>query len=197
MRNDNSKYQPPTKEMPTTIDLEMHFNRIPNAPDLSAIHNRRMVVIDGDQGSGKSYLAKELAKSLVATVVSVDDYLSGNGNPYLSQIDWKSLKSMVLENEARNLILEGVLLEQVLQILQVEPSYRIFMRLKTDGVWDYKQYLDESRAVAPRAKLTSEIAIYYREMRPWEGANEELCLLQTPTTARSRNQSSNNRRTGL
>lgn len=197
MRCDDSEYNPTTKEMLIANDLEMHFCRVPHAPDLSAIHNRRMIVIDGDQGSGKSYLAQELAKSLLATVVSVDDYLSGNGQPYLSQIDWNSLKSMVLEHEALNLILEGVLLEYVLQKLQIEPSYRIFMRLKTDGEWDYQQYLDQPRAVTPRAKLTSEIAIYYREMMPWVSANEEVCLLRTTTTARSRNRSLIDSGTGL
>lgn len=130
--------------------------------NLAPLRDCRIIGIDGDNGAGKTTLAKEVQAALGGTVVSIDDFLIGNGQPYLSQIEFSRLGDLVRIVSAEPVICEGILLLEVLQRLEVRPDFMIFARCEFEGLY--------------QCGVSSEITDYYRRHSPWRTAQLEITL---------------------
>jgi hypothetical protein len=125
------------------------------------------IIIDGDQGAGKTTLANEMAELLKANVISLDNFLLENHDIYWKQMKYDSLCSKILSAGAK-IIIEGVCILKVLAQIQVRHDYHIFVELRNGFVgWEYGHYLSKN-AKAPKSKLTQDIVEYYKEFKPFE-----------------------------
>lgn len=98
-------------------------------------------------------MAKQIAEVLEADVISLDDYLLGNGKPYWDQIDYESLLSKIKASGPR-LVIEGVCALKILAKIKVRHDYLVFAKLVNGSFgWEYSFYLGE-RSKLPKSKLT-------------------------------------------
>ena len=152
----------------------MAIFREPHTIDPSPLRECAIIGIDGDQGAGKSTLALELCSMLGGSVIELDELLHQNGRPYVEQIHKERLRSQI-SSTAKPVIVEGVLLLDVLDLLDLQPDCLLFAKKELHGCWEYEQYLRPSVSL-PKAKLTREIAEYYRRRRPFERAKCQFVL---------------------
>ena len=125
------------------------------------------IIIDGDQGAGKSSLANEMAEVLGANVISLDDFLPGNHAVYWEQIQYESLHSKI-SSSGPKVIIEGVCILKILAQIHVPYDYHVFIELRNGfSGWEYGYYLSET-AKQPKSKLTQNIIRYYKEFKPFE-----------------------------
>lgn len=141
--------------MATNAEMKVVKTREPAVMDLASFRCCRVIGIDGDNGAGKSSLAREINDALGGTIVSVDDFLLGNGQPYLSQVDFARL-STTLDAAAVPIIIEGVLLQDVFHRLGVSADYIVFARCEYEGLTMYGNSV--------------EIGEYYGRRSPWRTA---------------------------
>lgn len=153
----------------------MVISREPHTLDLHHFRSSEIIGVDGDQGGGKTTLASELRACLGGEVISLDDFLLGNGAAYLAQVDQQSLRARVNSASQRPLIFEGVLLLQVLDMISIRPDCLVFTKAVFEGTWQYEQYLRPGKPL-PKSKLTREIAEYYRTWRPFDKAAVKTVL---------------------
>lgn len=131
------------------------------------------IVIDGDPGAGKTTLAKEMANVFTAKHVSFDEYLAGNRENYLTQLDYRKLQTDILSCKGK-LIIEGVCALRVLAMIEVKYDFHIFLKRMNGFVgWDFEQYLNPNVKL-PRSKLDAEVVRYYREYKPFEACDFEM-----------------------
>lgn len=133
--------------------MDVLIDRGPSEIDFSVFRGQNVIGIDGDNGAGKSTLAREISDAIGGAVVSVDDFLLGNGKPYVSQLDMSRLSNAIQE-AARPVIIEGVLLQDVLRQLELNIDYLVFVQCKHEGVAIY-------------GTPTKEIREYYLRQSPW------------------------------
>lgn len=149
--------------------MKVSVTREPFELDLTPMRACRIIGIDGDNGSGKTTLAREIYAALGGTVVSIDDFLIGNGQPYLSQLDFPRLASTI-ENAAEPIIVEGVLLQEVLQRLQISADFTILARCEHEDLTMYgtsQDVIDYYRRCSPSrtAQLTVTLRIRFNMQR--------------------------------
>lgn len=122
-----------------------------------------IVGIDGIDGVGKTSLAKDIEK-LGYRRISLDDFLIKKSGGYFQYLDFDHLNKEVKRFSKRRLIIEGVLLQKVLQKLNVSPNYSIYI---TDNVWIYDwleecygQYaaLDLKNIIKKEEEITNRLA---------------------------------------
>jgi hypothetical protein len=138
----------------------------PETIDTSKLSSCQCIIIDGDDHSGKSSLARKIANSLGGKVISLDDYLCEPGRPYCDQIDYESLRSDILSS-AGKLIIEGVCMLKVLTKINVCFDFHIFTKRVVFGESAYEKYLLE-RTPLPKYGMASDIVPYYREFKPFD-----------------------------
>ena len=126
--------------------MHLEYSRSPLKMVPDSLRSPWLISIDGDQGAGKTTLAKEIADLYAGTVVNVDDYLLENDGtrylPYLDQINWAVLTQDLQQNKHKNLVINGVLLEYVMKRVRIDPTFRIFMRHEEEGEWKYAASLN-------------------------------------------------------
>ena len=143
--------------------------------DFSKLSACFCIVIDGDDGAGKTRSAKRLAQLLGAEVIAFDDFLLGNTDPYCEQMDYVALRSKISTGRQK-VILEGVCALKVLAKIGVHHDYLIFMKRYCDSLgWEYGHWL-AGKEELPQGKLQKEILQYYEEFRPFKICNVELSL---------------------
>jgi uridine kinase len=148
----------------------------PEFIDPSKLSSCQCIIIDGDDHSGKSPLAHKIANALGAKVISLDEYLPGDGRPYCDQIDYESLQNDI-SSSAQKVVIEGVCMLKVLAKINVHYDYHIFTKRIMFGKSAYEEYLDE-RTPLPKSKMARDIVQYYREFKPFDKCQEiqNLCI---------------------
>ncbi len=148
----------------------------PESIDTSKLSSYKRIIIDGDDGSGKTPLARKIAHTLGATVISLDEYLHEDGRPYCDQIKYESLQRDIFSS-AKTVVIEGVCMLKILAKINVSYDHHIFTRRFVCGKSAYEEYLDE-RIPLPKSKLARDIVQYYREFKPFDKCNESqtLCI---------------------
>ncbi|MCG9583552.1 hypothetical protein L1D09_18630 [Vibrio tubiashii] len=91
--------------------------------------------IDGKDGSGKSYLAKQLSEQLEIPVLSVDDFLVRQQGFYVSSVNLDQLRDTINQS-SKPVIIEGVCLLKVRENLGIEGGLDIYIkRMSPMGYW--------------------------------------------------------------
>jgi len=94
----------------------------------------KILGIDGIDGVGKTAIAVKLDLEFGYVRVSLDDHLEKNQKGYFNFIDYKKLKSKIELCKGKFLVIEGVLLQKVLNKIGVKPNFMIYM---SNIVWVY------------------------------------------------------------
>lgn len=154
------------KENRSAINLPPLDERI----DISRLFSCTCIVIDGDPGSGKTSLAQVIAKRIDASVISMDDFLLGNGGIYWEQIDYEALRRRIASC-GRKVILEGVCALKIIARIGLPYDYHIFLKTidEYEG-WECEIYLDGGEE-PPQNGLIGELIQYYRELKPYDVCN--------------------------
>jgi uridine kinase len=142
----------------------------PELIDTSKLSSCQRIIIDGDDGSGKTPLAHKIAHTLGAKVISLDEYLHEDGRPYCDQIKFETLQRDIFSSD-KTVIIEGVCMLKILAKISVSYDHHIFTRRFVCGKSAYEEYLDE-RIPLPKSKLARDIVQYYREFKPFDKCNE-------------------------
>ncbi len=158
----------------STLDLPS-FCREPATIDTALMQSASIITIDGDTGAGKSSLGKELAQRLGGEHVEVDSFLLGNREPYLKQLNKEDLTAHLEAIRQHPIIVEGILLLDVLDNLQIRADYLVFAKKFINGQREQDKYLLYPDWL-PRAQCAREIAEYYRRQKPWLKANLAVTL---------------------
>ena len=130
----------------------------PETIDTSKLSCCQCIIIDGDDHSGKSPLARKVATALGAKVISLDKYLPGDGRPYCDQIDYLSLLNDILSSD-QQVIIEGLCVLKVLAKINVRHDYHIFTKRIMFDKCAYDEYLDE-RIPLPKSRIARDIVQY-------------------------------------
>ncbi|ASG05386.1 hypothetical protein [Vibrio anguillarum] len=94
-----------------------------------------MIWIDGKDGSGKSYLAKQLGEQLEIPVLSVDDFLVRQQGFYVSSVKFDQLRDTIVQ-ASKPVIIEGVCLLKVRENLGIDGGLDIYVkRMSPMGYW--------------------------------------------------------------
>lgn len=132
------------------------------------------IIIDGDPGAAKTSLAKDMASQLGANRISLDDYLQGNGNDYLLQLDYARVRKDILDGGSKVLI-EGICLLKIMAKIRIGYDFHIFVKRLNGFVgWELESYLNP-KSTLPRSKADKDAVQYYRECKPFAGCNLVLC----------------------
>ncbi|HDY8002502.1 TPA: hypothetical protein RQK74_004469 [Vibrio vulnificus] len=122
--------------------------------------NPNIIWIDGKDGSGKSYLARQLSEQLGISVVSVDDHLIRQQGSYVSSVKFEQLYEAIMQ-VGKPVIIEGVCLLEIRKKLKVEGGLSIYVkRMSPMGYWTDEDECDPK--VTPDELIQSKIEIHER-----------------------------------
>ena len=156
-----------------------------NIDDLiKEIQSAKIIGIDGFDGSGKTYLSREIGKKLNIPVLSLDGYLIKGKESYVEHVKYKEISEFIEKNK-NSFIVEGVCLLDVLKKLHLDLDCLIYIKLlDEDGVWraeeecDIRAFNEETRkSLEDKIKswnlndLGKEIIYYHVNNSPVEKAN--------------------------
>lgn len=155
-----------------------------------------IVGVDGHLGSGKSYLARQLASLIDGTHIEVDRYLAPQQGAYLPFLNLEELRQAVLAEGARQpVIVDGICLQEVFDLLGLRPDLTVYVRrISPAGLWHdedlsaaspeapdpeevLQEYEDLAKVLEPdtgteeHAHVSREVARYHREYRPVQRAD--------------------------
>jgi hypothetical protein len=98
--------------------------------------------IDGKDGTGKTTLAKHLAESIGASVISLDEFIEKNKDAYVSVLRVPHLKRAIAEVSGP-VIIEGVCLLDALKRMAIPLSRLVYVkRISSYGVWCDEEVCD-------------------------------------------------------
>ena len=92
-----------------------------------AASKKHLIGIDGVDGSGKTTLAKRLAKRFGGSVVSLDDYLDKNQNAYTLHVRCHEL-NRAIANSQSPILIEGVCLLAVARRCGFSVDVHVYVR---------------------------------------------------------------------
>lgn len=87
-----------------------------------------LIGFDGINGVGKTHLARKLADGFSVTRLKIDDFLIGNGEPYVSQIRYDALQEKTAKS-SRPIVIDGVCLLEVAERCHFKLAAHIYVRL--------------------------------------------------------------------
>lgn len=137
--------------------------------------NGFVIGIDGKDGSGKSYLARELSETLSIEYLSLDNYLNENNNNYTEHLDIKSIQED-LKIKNKPLIIEGVCLLAVTKKAGITLDKLIYIkRVNSSGVWlDKKECQFEKKPNELILELEHDLKqfVKFEEWMGWSDNND-------------------------
>lgn len=106
-----------------------------------------VVVLDGTMNSGKSTVARHLARDLKGFRVSADSYIvAGKGGPFVDRL----VLDYLMDDVARLLrcfplvFFEGICAKDALSKIGVKPVMSIYVKtIASNGLWHFQYDLDE------------------------------------------------------
>lgn len=112
---------------------------------INSFEELKVIVIDGIDGSGKSFLATELASRLNAVHLDLDTFLDREKGGFKDYLRYEELKRTYEKSLGKNtiIIIEGVCVIEVMERLYLKPDVRIYVkRLMAGGMWFDGKFLD-------------------------------------------------------
>jgi len=136
-----------------------------------------VVAVEGHSTSGKSYLSKNLAKHLGASVISTDLY-AREGSQAPSYVDRMALDRLSLDltrfARAGGVIIEGICLRDTLRALALVPRPFIYVkRISPAGLWadDLENYLEHGQPASGLSWTDSQSVAYHLRESPQDRAD--------------------------
>ncbi|MDO7085229.1 hypothetical protein WNY51_12225 [Pseudocolwellia sp. AS88] len=100
-----------------------------------SLSTKNIILVDGFNGSGKSYLAQELSKSLAVPTLDLDDYIikTGGNHYYVDRLD---LDKLYLDIVSKNpIIVSGACILDVFSILNLKFDSHIYVKRISGSNW--------------------------------------------------------------
>lgn len=90
----------------------------------------KIILVDGADGSGKTYIASRLAKALDAEHVEVDAFLDRNKGGYIEYLHYEELRQCIDDHldVGRSIVVDGICIEWVWDRLQRTPTCRLYVK---------------------------------------------------------------------
>ncbi len=107
------------------------------------LKNKRIIVVDGFEGVGKSHWISEILSNKKIPVLHVDDFVKRQ-----SKVDLYVLKSRVgllnqIKATNKPLIIEGILIRKILCNINVKPDLWIYVKKMCNFGWCEMSWLDK------------------------------------------------------
>ena len=165
------------------------MREVDTVPDLLAVLREigaKHIGVDGIDGAGKSYLAKELARALNMPHLDLDSFLERNQGGFVEHIKYEQL---VVTAPGGAFVISGVCLLEVLARAGISIDALVYVKRFRQGLWADEVELDisepleeflarEREAAALVTKepvedlgLSEEIIRYHYHRRPYDRAN--------------------------
>lgn len=101
-----------------------------------------IISIDGVDGTGKSTLAKSISDAIDGLHINLDKCIDRNQGRYVDNLRFDEVLKLYNNSDKKVIIFDGVCLMKILEILDINPNLKIYVRLvKKDGFW-YKGHTD-------------------------------------------------------
>lgn len=115
--------------------------------------------VDGEQGTGKSTLAKHFAQRLGASVVSGDDFIRNGKVAYPQTLDLAALSERLTnaQENGESIIIESVMLQLILQAINAEPAAIVYVRHNSFAGVYTQPYLFDATLLAEAIERDNEI----------------------------------------
>ena len=111
------------------------FTDVQSLADEIASRRSRIICIDGHDGSGKSFLGRQLGLTLNATVVELDTFLTNrNTGAYVRYLDFDKLNGAIKRNASRLIVIEGVCLLAAVAQADISADCIVYVR-KLSANW--------------------------------------------------------------
>lgn len=149
--------------------------------DLAKLNKPLVIIgVDGNDGVGKSHLAKELSPLLSAPIVELDKFLSKEKKEvFVSALDVGGIQHQ-LRMRGPVVLVEGVCLLKVANLCGFDIDLYVYVKRvqKKSGVWYDEDELypdqDPDLAANRRRRPWDEIPRYHAEYKPDKQANYEF-----------------------
>lgn len=108
----------------------------------------KIISIDGWTGAGKSTLTDLFQNVNEIEIISFENYFEKNTGKYLDVFNFDDLKNKITAalNSGKNVLVEGICMDEVLQNISIKSDYKIYIKeLGAFKDWYYEKYLDESK----------------------------------------------------
>jgi hypothetical protein len=140
---------------------------------------RRLIVVDGFSGVGKTTLAKNLSRALSAPLISLDDYLPDNADSilvqsYVERLDRQRLECAIAATDVA--VLEGVLIQEaIVGIVPRAKVIAVYVALCSRPTADQIIWHDGFRIIdgdeIGADWFTKSETAYHQRVRPCEDAD--------------------------
>jgi hypothetical protein len=100
----------------------------------------KIICIDGDDGAGKTRLAKKIINNINNYYhINIDNYLIKNRGRYFKEIKFSDLKQEIykLKEKNKQFIIEGVVLLKILKKIKIKQDLLIYVFEEQDDFDDY------------------------------------------------------------
>jgi hypothetical protein len=126
-----------------------------------------LIGIDGFDGSGKTFLAGRLAKTLSARHINLDDFLNDNESGFLNHLRYEELQAAANEAlAAGRVIVEGDCLRAVLGRIGLAADSHVYVKqVSADGSWHRADFLNLADSVEETLAIEQESAERFEECR--------------------------------
>jgi len=116
---------------------------------ITSLSTKDIILVDGFNGSGKTYLAQELSKCLGVPTLDLDDYVikTGGTDYYVDRLDLNKLYQDVSSNNS--IIVSGACILDVFSKLNIEFDSHVYVKRVSGGSnWhdgiDLEDYLSQT-----------------------------------------------------
>ena len=125
--------------------------------DILKSKSLKIIGIDGIDGIGKTYLAKEIEK-IGYIKISLDDFLEKKSGGYFNFLDLEKINNFIKKNKGKQIAIEGVLLLKVIEKLKLKVDYLIYM---TNSIWIYEwaEYFNGKYSKMKLSEIINEVEV--------------------------------------
>jgi len=123
------------------------------------------IAIDGIDGAGKTFLARQLNSALGGSALSLDSFLKPNKGTFLPSLRLSDIRREVMLGSTP-LIVEGICVLDVLERIDLKPTLHIYVKRMRMGRWEDEDECDPTIHVeALLYRMREEARLISRHLR--------------------------------